>query len=104
MGHARALLKLEENEQIELAEIIVAKKLNVREAEKLAKRLKTPTTTRAPRDPSLGERANALSRLLEKKLSHQVKIICNEKGEGSIRIKFDSLDEVDWLTTHLEIT
>ena len=40
MGHARALLMLEEEQQSQVAQLIIAKNLSVRETEKLVERVK----------------------------------------------------------------
>jgi ParB family chromosome partitioning protein len=40
MGHARALLMLDEHQQVEVAQLVVAKELSVRETEKLVNRIK----------------------------------------------------------------
>src|SRR5690606_36519739 len=52
MGHARALLTLSPELQIEAAEMIVAKGLSVRETEELVRRLQLPASlTQAPAKP-----------------------------------------------------
>lgn len=84
MGHARALLAVEAAMQIQLANVIIAKRLSVREAEKLvAKTVKEV-------DPATRKKSNGVSRdvtRLEEALSDQLgtrvalKVGVREKGQ-----------------------
>ncbi|MGE5452012.1 MAG: ParB/RepB/Spo0J family partition protein [Acidobacteriota bacterium] len=107
MGHARALLPLDKAQQITTAHEVVAKKLNVREAEKLVAKVQG-----AGRQTPLLRVAQEKSRdvvRLEEELSDfltaQVEIHVKRKtkrGEqGEITIQFGSLDELNGLIDKL---
>ncbi|MEP6739363.1 MAG: ParB/RepB/Spo0J family partition protein [Caldimonas sp.] len=108
MGHARALLALEGAEQIQGANEIVAKKLSVREAEKLAARRSTHTGRQAPLLRAKRQKARDILRLEQQMsdlLAAPVEIRVKKrtsKGEaGEIAIAFASLDELNGLLTRL---
>jgi ParB family chromosome partitioning protein len=107
MGHARALLSLEAAQQILAATEVVAKKLSVREAEKLvAKALNSGR--QAPLLRVKKEKSRDLVRLEEQlsdRLAASVDIRVHRKtrrGEqGEIAIAFGSLDELNGLLERL---
>ena len=102
MGHARALLALDAAQQIMAANQVAAKKLSVREAEKLVARLQSGAAHRAPRAKAdtprdvarLEERlADALTAPVEIRLQRKT-----ARGQaGEVVIRFGSLDELDGL-------
>jgi len=104
MGHARALLSLEEDEDIlEAREQVVQKRLSVRETEALVKKIKS--FGRAPKakakkdnDPQLVHLAGELKRAL----GTQVKITARGKG-GKIEISYFSPQDLDRLLEVLGI-
>jgi ParB family chromosome partitioning protein len=105
MGHARALLALESAEQqIRLANHIVARALSVRQAEALtsksAKDSSSSSSTRKPRLAS--EKANimAAETKLRKRLGAPVNIRLANEG-GVIQIKFSSMDDLTRLFDQL---
>lgn len=100
MGHARALLPLPADVQIQLAQRIVQKALSVREAERLAQQTlkppKAPTDVRPDRD---------LLRLQEELadlLGAPVEIRTNKKGAGRIQIGFGNLDQLEGILQKLK--
>jgi ParB family transcriptional regulator, chromosome partitioning protein len=107
MGHARALLSLDAAQQILAANTVAAKKLSVREAEKLvAKALSAGR--QAPLLRVKKEKSRDLVRLEEQladKLAAAVEIRVHRKtqrGEqGEIAIAFGSLDELNGLLERL---
>ena len=111
MGHARALLGLEAGQQVASANEIVAKKLSVREAEKLVTRAQAQSQTlgrqatllRVKKDKSrdivrLEEQlADALTAQVEIRVHRNTK-----RGEqGEVAIAFGSLDELNGLLAKL---
>jgi ParB family chromosome partitioning protein len=102
MGHARALLALDAAQQIMAANQVAAKKLSVREAEKLVARLQSGAAHRTPRAKTdkprdverLEERlADALTAPVEIRLQRRT-----ARGQaGEVVIRFGSLDELDGL-------
>lgn len=107
MGHARALLPLDKAVQITTANEVVAKKLNVRETEKLVAK----TQGQGRQTPLLrvkSEKTRDVLRLEEELsdlLTAQVSIHIRRKtlrGEqGELTIQFGSLDELDGLIDKL---
>lgn len=97
MGHARALLSLENEQQVEAARMVTAKGLSVRETEKLVKKLLSPVQKKekAPLDPNI----EALQNSLSEQLGAQVAIQCNNKGQGKLVINYHSLDQLDGILT-----
>ena len=96
MGHARALLGLEEQEeQAKLAHEVVERKLSVRETERAVQQKSLKSKGR---DDSTQIRIDANIRAAELKLKRflgtQVKILIGPKG-GKISIEFSSATELD---------
>ena len=107
MGHARALLSLDKAQQITTAHEVVAKKLNVREAEKLVAKVQG-AGRQTPLLRVKSEKSRDVVRLEEELsdlLTAQVEIIVKRKtkrGEqGEITIQFGSLDELNGLIDKL---
>jgi len=99
MGHARALLALPGAKQIELANVVVAKGLSVRQIEHLvAQALSAPQSRKRPaRDRDLV----ALEEELSEHLGMHVSIAPRKKGTGRLMIDYRSLDQLDVVLTRL---
>ncbi|MCI0655118.1 MAG: ParB/RepB/Spo0J family partition protein [Methylococcaceae bacterium] len=97
MGHARALLGLEEPLQIQAAQTVVAKGLNVRATEKLVRDLQAAGTVEAepqtplPRDPDI----EALQTRISEKLGARVSIQHKTSGKGRLVINYTTLEELE---------
>ena len=93
MGHARALLALNDDEQTNTARMVVAKELTVRETEALIKKVQAPVkeVVQKTEDPD----TKALEQSLSEKLGSQVAISHNKKGKGKLVISYTNLDELD---------
>jgi len=96
MGHARALLTLDDTRQEKAAREIASKQLNVRQAESLVRRIVAedggqPSTKARKVDPD----TRNLEERLSQKLGQAVSIQVNSKGKGKLTIKYNSLDELD---------
>ena len=109
MGHARALLPLGGAEQIQAANEIVAKGMNVREAEKLAARRAAGSARQTPLLRAKRQKSSDILRL-ERQLSDAfattVEIRLRDGGpgkghRGEVAIAFASLDELDGLLGRL---
>jgi ParB family chromosome partitioning protein len=105
MGHARALLPLEGAQQMLLANEIVARKLSVREAEKLVARAGS-SRQRSPRAEKNKPRDVArIEEQLSDALTAKVEIRVKKGGtRGAIAIAFASFDELDGLLEKLNVT
>lgn len=99
MGHARALLSLENELQTEVARTVAAKELTVRETEALVKKALSPEKekTEKPKD----ENAEQLAENLSAKLGAAVAISHNKKGKGKMVISYTSLTELDAIVDRL---
>ena len=92
MGHARALLGLEESQQVELAEKVVRQGLTVRAVEKLVRDLQTPKViSEVRKDPD----TLRLQRELTEKTGAKVEINHHSGGKGKLVIAYNSLEELD---------
>ncbi len=102
MGHARALLSVDAASQITLANQVVAKRLSVRETEKLVARAleeeKNPVESRQK------EKSGDIIRLEEElsdKLATPVLFKMGAKGKGQMIIDFADLDILDGVLARL---
>lgn len=98
MGHARALLTLDETKQLQAANMIMSKNLSVRETENLVKKLKNSrqpitgkTNSFSGEDPNLQRLQNNLSETLKAMVSLQH----SQKGKGKIIIRYNSVEELE---------
>ncbi len=89
MGHARALLMLEEEQQIQVAQLIIAKNLSVRETEKLVERVKSGKAEQKQAEEPLPLYKERLSSLAQH-LQTQVKLKPGKSGKGSLVIHYDN--------------
>jgi ParB family transcriptional regulator, chromosome partitioning protein len=112
MGHARALLALDRATQITAASQIAAKKLSVREAESLVKKLSaefalTATKPKKEKSRDLKRVEEELSDLLMAEVEVRVKKRVKRAGRmedmGELSIQFSSLDELNGLIDKLRI-
>jgi ParB family chromosome partitioning protein len=106
MGHARALLPLPGAQQILVAGEVVAKKLSVREAEKLVARSaqgRQQPLLRSPQDKSrdLLRIEQELSDKLTAPVEIRVKKRTQRGEQGELAIAFGSLDELNGLLERL---
>lgn len=112
MGHARALLALEKAEQINAANQIAAKKLSVREAENLVKKIaESHDGTAAAKAKKLAKSRDVqrveeeLSDLLMAQVEVRVKKRVKRHGKlqdmGELAIQFGSLEELNGLIEKL---
>ena len=108
MGHARALLPLAGAQQILTAGEIVAKKLSVREAEKLVTRASASSGRQAPLLRTRHEKPRDLQRieqelsdLLTASVDIRVKKRTKRGEQGEVAIGFGSLDELNGLLQKL---
>lgn len=92
MGHARALLALSSAQQLEAAQMVVAKSLTVRESERLVKQMQNPApeAQTSPVNPQVELAENRLS----EHFGTQVAINQRKNGKGSIVISFDQTDKL----------
>ena len=96
MGHARALLALSGNAQVDAARQVVNLDLSVRQTEALVKRLKSGGPDKKPterKDPNI----ERLEQELSENLCAPVSVKHSSSGKGQVTIRYTSLDELDGL-------
>ncbi len=101
MGHARALLALDGNKQIDAARTVVAKGLSVRQTEELVRDYEKakPAKPAAPKeDPNVKALVNDLS----DRLGAPVQIQSGQGGKGKLVISYNNLDELDGILAHIK--
>jgi len=103
MGHARALLGLQGDAQIEAARRIVAKGMSVRETEQLVRRAQSPavkakSSKSIENDPDV----RRLQEDLSERLGAAVKFQHSAKGKGKLVIQYNSLDELEGILEHIK--
>ena len=103
MGHARALLAVDSASQINLANQIVAKRMSVRDAEKLVARATAEMSeTSKPREGKVKSRdITRLEEELSDALATQVTIKLGAKNRGQLVIEFAGLDALDGVIARL---
>ena len=101
MGHARALLSLEDELQLQAAREVVHKKLSVRETENLVRRLQQSRAKRGSRrvDPDILRLQNRMGEAL----GARVRIQHQASGKGKLIISYTSADEFDGILDRLDL-
>ena len=100
MGHARALLALEGEQQVEAANIAARKQLTVRQTEQLVKKCLKPEVE-AETQPQ-DQEAIELSRRLTEKLQANVTIVRTGTGKSKVTITLDEPHKLEQLIAKLE--
>jgi ParB family chromosome partitioning protein len=100
MGHARALLGLPAEQQVEGARHVVARGLTVRQTEALVRQwLSSKDTPKAEVkvDPDISR----LEQRLAERLGSPVQIKHGQRGKGQLVIRYSSLDELQGVLAHI---
>lgn len=100
MGHARALLSLPDEQQTQAARTVAGKGLSVRQTEALVRRLMSGNSTQ-PAGKILDPDIKNLEDNLADKLGAKVMIQHSAKGKGKLVVKYNSLDELDGILSHI---
>lgn len=94
MGHARALLALENTLQSETANNIVEKGLSVRETEQLIRRLLKPAKESPHQPDALLEEIDKIEKLISDKLGDRFTIKHSASGKGKLVIDYSGVAEL----------
>jgi len=100
MGHARALLGLPAERQVEGARHVVARGLTVRQTEALVRQWlndQPPVEKTHTSDPDI----TRLEQRLAERLGSSVQIKHSQKGKGQLVIRYNSLDELQGVLAHI---
>jgi ParB family chromosome partitioning protein len=103
MGHARTLLSLTDSSmQLEVANLIIEKKLSVRDTENLVRSIlkgtNKPKTKKQPEDPDI----KRLEGSLTQKLGATVSIKHTKSGKGKLVIAYTSSDELQGILDRIQ--
>ncbi len=103
MGHARTLLSLTDSSmQLEVANLIIEKKLSVRDTENLVRSIlkgaNKPKTKKQPEDPDI----KRLEGSLTQKLGATVSIKHTKSGKGKLVITYTSSDELQGILDRIQ--
>jgi ParB family chromosome partitioning protein len=100
MGHAKALLGLQELKQSEAARHVVAKDMTVRQTEAYVRNLQDEVKPKEKARPNPD--IQRLERTLGERLGANVAIQHSAKGKGKLVINYTSLDELDGILAHIK--
>jgi ParB family chromosome partitioning protein len=101
MGHARALLSVDAATQINLANMIIARRLSVREAEKLVAQALAEDQQQKPAPREKPRDIVRLEEELSDALATQVAIKVSARNKGQLVIDFANLDALDGVIARL---
>ena len=101
MGHARALLGLEESDQSQAARTVVGKGLSVRQTEELVRNF-IANKDKVPVSRQLDPNIKVLQEDLSEKIGAKVRIQHTAKGRGKLVVNYTSLDELDGILSHIK--
>ncbi|WP_409421426.1 ParB/RepB/Spo0J family partition protein [Pseudaeromonas sp. ZJS20] len=99
MGHARALLALEGEQQSELARNVVQKGLTVRETEKWVKKAQQPKSEKP--QPAPDPRSQDWQQLASQRLGVGVQWQHHQAGRGKVVLSYQNADELNRLLKNL---
>ncbi|MBT8048009.1 MAG: ParB/RepB/Spo0J family partition protein [Xanthomonadales bacterium] len=102
MGHARALLSLDDDLQVQAAREVVRKRLSVRDTENLVRRLKQSASRKGKRrpDPDILSLQNRIGEAL----GTRVRIQHQASGKGKLVIIFNNADEFEGILERLKLS
>ena len=102
MGHARALLALSGEQQLEVARIIINKGLSVRLAEKLIKDVQVGLLKKEKKYKALDSDVLHLQNELSHKFGARVLLESKDNGSGRLVIHYTTLDELDGILSKIK--
>jgi ParB family chromosome partitioning protein len=102
MGHARALLGLEnQRKQAEVGALVAKRGLSVRETEALVKRMASGAADERPAPARPDPNIKKLESDLTEKLGAKVAVQHLSSGKGKLLISYNSLEELDGILEHI---
>lgn len=102
MGHARAILTLEGEQQTTAATQVVEKGLSVRETELLVRRLLKPARKPAPERAADREAVQQLEKALTEKMGKKASIKHNASGKGRLVIDYRNVSELQQILDRIQ--
>ena len=101
MGHARALLSLSPEQQSQVARQVASKGLTVRQTEAIVRKLLSGEPAK-PEAPAVDPDIKRLEQSLENRLGASVAIDHGAKGKGKLVIRYNNLEELDGILSHIK--
>ena len=102
MGHARALLSLSPDKQLESAAKIVKQGLSVRSTENLVKQLLDGNQHSRTKNDAKDSNITKLENDLSERIAAKVSITHQSSGKGKLQISYNSLDELEGILKRLD--
>ena len=102
MGHARALLSLSPDKQLESATKILKQGLSVRATENLVKQLLDGNQYSRTKNDAKDSNITKLENDLSERLAAKVSITHQSSGKGKLQISYNSLDELEGILKRLD--
>jgi ParB family chromosome partitioning protein len=102
MGHARALLSLNELQQSEAAKLVAGKGLSVRQTESLVRRMLAALQAKPGAELVGDPDIRRLEEQLSETLGARVQIQHSPSGAGKLTLKYNSLDELEGILAHIK--
>ncbi|MCD8503965.1 MAG: ParB/RepB/Spo0J family partition protein [Burkholderiaceae bacterium] len=103
MGHARALLSLEPADQIQAANLILAKRLSVRETENLVSRGLHRSATMVSKKEKVNSDLVRMQDRLADEFGTKVQIKANQKGAGQLTLSFHNWEQFQGLLEKMNL-
>jgi len=100
MGHARALLSLDNERQLTAAKEVVARGLSVRQTEELVKKYQQPRKAESQPEPDAG--VKQLEQRWASTLGMKVRISHGDQGDGRLTISYGSLNDLESILSRIE--
>lgn len=105
MGHARALLSLAPEKQLEAGKTVKTKGLSVRQTEALVRQMQSQLQSKHGKAKATGTIDPDIRHLqdnLSEKLGAQVKIQHSAKGKGKLILSYNTLDQLEGILDHIK--
>lgn len=102
MGHARALLALEGEQQSDTALHVVEKGLSVRETEQLIRRTLKPAKEKPQQPENIQDEINKIEKIFREKLGERFNVKHSVSGKGKLIINYDGLSELKKLAKKIK--
>ncbi|MDN3608638.1 ParB/RepB/Spo0J family partition protein [Vibrio ostreicida] len=100
MGHARALLALEGEQQVDIAELVAKKRMTVRQTEQLVKKCLEPMAEQ--KNDAQDSDTQQISERLSEMLGAKVAIVRSLNGASKVTISLDEPQKLEQLIAKLE--
>lgn len=102
MGHARALLALEGEQQSQTALQVVDKGLSVRETEQLIRRTLKPAKEKPQQPENVQDEIKKIEKIFREKLGERFNVKHSVSGKGKLIINYDDLAELKKLAKKIK--